>query len=51
MAVKNIAWFYFTAAVILAYLPQFFFDYDVNTIALIQYLPLYALTIQAQVAQ
>jgi hypothetical protein len=42
---KNIGWFYFTAAVILAYLPQFSFDYDVNSIALIQYLPLYAILI------
>jgi hypothetical protein len=42
---KNIGWFYFTAAVILAYLPQFSFDYDVNTVALIQYLPLYTLLI------
>jgi len=42
---KNIGWFYFTAAVILAYLPQFSFDYDVNIIALIQYLPLYVILI------
>lgn len=42
---KNIGWFYFTVAVILAYLPQFSFDYDVNSIALIQYLPLYAILI------
>lgn len=42
---KNIGWFYFSAAVILAYLPQFSFDYDVNSIALIQYLPLYVILI------
>jgi hypothetical protein len=42
---KNIGWFYFMAAVILAYLPQFSFEYDVNNIALIQYLPLYAILI------
>jgi uncharacterized membrane protein len=42
---KNIGWFYFTAAVILAYLPQFSFEYDVNCIALIQYLPLYSILI------
>jgi hypothetical protein len=42
---KNIGWFYFTAVVILAYLPQFSFDYDVNSIALIQYLPLYVILI------
>ena len=42
---KNIGWFYFMAAVILAYLPQFSFEYDINHIALIQYLPLYAILI------
>ena len=42
---KNISWFYFTASVILAYLPQFSFYYDVNTILLIQYFPLYSLLI------
>ncbi len=42
---KNIGWFYFMAAVILAYLPQFSFEYDINNIALIQYLPLYAILI------
>jgi alpha-1,6-mannosyltransferase len=42
---KNVGWFYFTAAVILAYLPQFSFDYDINNIALILYLPLYAILI------
>ncbi|MGB6681673.1 MAG: hypothetical protein WBF08_10190 [Candidatus Bathyarchaeia archaeon] len=42
---KNIGWFYFTAAVIIAYLPQFSFNYDINSITLIQYLPLYAILI------
>ena len=37
----SVGWLYFSGAVVLAYLPQFSLDYDLNTILLLEYLPLY----------
>jgi len=38
---NDVGWLYFSGAVVLAYLPQFSLDYDLNTILLLEYLPLY----------
>jgi alpha-1,6-mannosyltransferase len=39
---RTMGWFYFTAVVVLPYLYQFSLDYEPQTIALLEYVPLYA---------
>jgi len=46
---NTVGWLFFSAAVVLPYLPQFSIDYDIHMIALLEYAPLYILLLVSAV--